>query len=63
VIHILNCFAKLRRHLLSWFALCRYLRDNLKNHNTWAARLFLVQFLYLLNVFGNILLIDVFLRK
>ncbi len=41
----------------------RYLRDHLNSHNYWAVRLHLVQFLYLLNVFVNIFLIDVFLRK
>jgi hypothetical protein len=41
----------------------RYLRDHLNSHNYWAVRLYLVQFLYLLNVFVNIFLIDVFLRK
>jgi hypothetical protein len=41
----------------------RYLRDHLNSHNFWAVRLYLVQFLYLLNVFVNIFLIDVFLRK
>lgn len=41
--------------------LARYLRDNLNNHNLWGIRLYLVRFIYLINLVGNIVLIDVFL--
>ena len=43
--------------------LVRYLRDHMNTHKMWAVKLYLVQFLYLINVFINIFLIDVFLRK
>lgn len=41
--------------------LARYLRDSMTHHNMWAVRLYLVRFVYLFNVFLNMILIDLFL--
>jgi len=42
--------------------LARYLRDSMHTHNWWSIRLFLTRFIYLINLVGNMVLMDLFLE-
>ena len=43
--------------------LAKYFVENINIHNVWAVKMFIVEIIYILNILGNICLMDIFLGR